>query len=118
MIISSFIVEEGRVDSNGNCLNLSGLRLPDAPVVVTREFDVSQPIGMATVYREKNAIMATMCGGEAVDGYPAVGVQVLKSAGNTHGGRDILEARLMQVSISSQPNADLAIKRISEQAAG
>ncbi len=112
-----FIVETGKVDSNGDVIKLEGLKLPTGQIFITKDFDKSiPPIGTASVFMEDGVLKAE---GEIPDefiaGYPAVGIQIISSEPNENGGRNVTEAKLQSVSLCQQPNADPAIKRVSEQ---
>lgn len=116
MRTATFIIETGKVDSNGDVIILDGLKIPDKSLPILKDFNHAECIGRATLKHEGGAIKADAVFSEKYfDGYPAIGFQVIKSEPNEHGGRNILEAKLHYVGISLTPNVDPSIKRLSEQ---
>lgn len=111
-----FIVENGNVDSDGNVIKLDGLTIPDKKILLIKDFDASKAISKVDVYKEDGVLKAEgEIPEELLTGFPAVGIQIIKSEPNEHGGRNVLEAKLYSVSLCQQPNADPSIKRVSEQ---
>lgn len=113
-----FIVEAGQVDSNGDIIKLDGLQVKDK-TLLTKDFDISHPIGKCDVFKEDGVLKAEAeLPEEMLNAYPAISFQILSSEPNKHGGRTIKEAKLMDVSLCQSPNADPNIKRIDEQLEG
>lgn len=110
----TFTVVTGQLDSQGDIINLDGIKMPDK-IKVTEGFDASKVIGEAELRREGDAIKATAeIPDHLLDGYPAIGFKLLKShmEGNVH---VIDEFELYQVGICGNQNVDESIKSIREQ---
>lgn len=111
-----FIIETGKVDSQGDVIDLKGMVIPDKKLLVLKDFDATNLLGRATVIKEDGVLKAESDLPEStLDLYPAIGFQIIKSEPNEHGGRNILEAKLYSVGLSTSPNVDPLIKRISDQ---
>lgn len=115
MEIKTFIVENGKVDSNGDMLMIDGLKMPDKKVPLLYNFDNSRLITKIDVFKEDGVVKAK---GEIPDEYlnlyPALGFQVIEAKANEH-GKIITQAKLYCVGLSEMPNTDETIKRISDQ---
>ncbi len=111
----SFVIEAGKVDSNGDIVMLNGIYIPNEKIPVLRDFDTSHKsvLSYATVFKEDGVLMASAeFEDNVISGYPAIGFQIIKSEENQHGGRTVTEAKLLCVGICMQPNADPGIPRI------
>ena len=118
MIKAHFIAEAGKVDSQGDIINLDGLK-HDETVLLTKDFDAVNPLGRCKVFKEHGLLKAEAeIPEEYLNSHPAIGFQVLKSHKNEHGGMTVTEAKLFTVSLCSSQNTDPSIKSIAEQING
>lgn len=112
----TFIIETGKVDSNGDIISLDGLKIPNKKIPILADFNVSNCIGFADVVKEDGVLKANAeLTDKYFDAFPAIGYQIISSEPNEHGGMNITEAKLQFVGISMLPNVGPSIKRISEQ---
>lgn len=110
-----FIIETGKVDSNGDILHVDGIKIKEQHIL-TKDFDISHPIGTCHVFKDDNMLKAEAeLPDELPNHYHAIGYMVISAQPNEHGGKTILEAKLMQVSICVNENVDPSVKRISDQ---
>lgn len=110
----TFIVATGNIDSDGDRFILDGIQIP-GKVLLTKEFDHTNPIGHCHVVKDENTLKATAdIPEEFIGSYPAIGFQILKSEkkGNI---RLITEAKLHYVGLCANKNVDSKIKRLSDQ---
>lgn len=112
----TFVVEQGKPDSTGDIILPSAIKDLPKPVLLTREFDHKNALGTVEVFLDGEAIKATGdVPEELMDAFPAVGIQIIQSEENEHGGLTIKEAKLHYVGLSRHPNKDRSIKTIREQ---
>ena len=113
---ATFVIETGKVDSNGDIISLDGLKIPDKKIPILKDFEAHNCIGFADVVKEDGVLKANAeFTDKCFDGFPAIGFRIISSEPNEHGGRNITEAILYSVGISMMPNVDSSIKRLSEQ---
>jgi hypothetical protein len=117
-MIYKFEILTDKVDSEGDVFKLDGLKIPDKPIVLTRNFDFSDPIGLCKLTHEGNRIK---CEAEidenTLNTYPAISFSVGASFTDENGIRHITDAKIVSASICAYPNADPSIKTIREQTA-
>lgn len=110
----TFTVATGQIDSQGDIINLDGIKMPDK-IQLTENFDASKVIGEAELKREGDLIRAKAnVPDHMLDAFPAIGFKLIKShmEGNVH---VIDELELYQVGICKNQNVDETIKSIREQ---
>lgn len=110
----TFTVATGQLDSQGDIINLDGIKMP-ATIEVAEGFDKTKIIGHAELKREGDVIKATAeVPDRLLDCYPAIGFRLIKSHwdGEAH---VIDELELHHVGICSNQNVDERIKTIREQ---
>lgn len=113
----TFTVATGHLDSQGDIINLDGIKMPDK-IQLTENFDPLKIIGHAELKREGDAIRATAeIPDRLLDAYPAIGFRLIKS--HMDGAVHVIEEiELHQVGICKNQNVDETIKTIREQTAG
>jgi hypothetical protein len=114
-----FTIATGHVDSQGNLFAPGSLKIPDKPLILTRNFDFTHPIGTCMLTREGDNIK---CEAEidenTLDTYPAISFSVGASYTDEDGIRHITDAKIVSASICMYPNTDPTIKTIREQNEG
>lgn len=109
-----FTIETGLPDSNGDVINLDGIKIPDK-VLMIEDFDRTKPLGYAEVKREGNELKATAdVPDKYLDRYPAIGF-VAVSYRFKDCGRIYDEIVLQNVGLSEKGNTNPDIKTIREQ---
>jgi len=113
-MVEIFTVATGNVDSEGDIIVLSGIKVPQKKILVFHNFDQSSPIGEIEGYEIKGnefIVKATLA--EDVKGlYPAIGYTVNKSR-QEGDVRVIEDLTLHSIGLCGNPNADETIKPIS-----
>ena len=116
MIKKVFVIATGNVDSQGDILLPSSLKMPETGTLkVLDHFDAAKkPLGLITEIKQVgNEVVATGMFYDDPSGLtPAIGFQVIKSHENAHGGRTFDEIKLMCVGLTPAPNSDSLIKPI------
>jgi hypothetical protein len=113
---AKFVIETGKLNSNGDIIYLDGLKIPGKKIPILKDFETHNCIGFADVVKEDGVLKANAeFTNKYFDGFPAIGFQIISSQPNEHGGKNITEAKLYSVGISMMPNSDPSIKRLSEQ---
>ena len=110
-MIKTFVVANGKIDSQGDMLMLDGIKIPDK-VLVAKDFDHKQPVSFATVDNTGTQLIATAdIPDEMIGLYPAIGFEVVK----THREGDIRfidECKLHYIGLCFNQNVDDDIKPI------
>lgn len=112
IVYKGIIVEQGKINSHGDIIDVNGLSVPNlsSAVPVLTNFDSNSYVGEAKIYKDKDILKADLNLNMDLEGWPAIGGQVLKKKGNV-----IEEFKITSVSICSIPNADSTIKTIKNQ---
>lgn len=110
----TFTVETGQVDGNGDIINLDGVKIPDK-VIMIRNFDTSDVVGVAQVKREGYKLKAIAeVPDNLLDHFPAIGFKIIKQR-QEGDCRVFEEIELQSVGLSDKPNTNPDIKTIREQ---
>ena len=107
------LIEAGYNSGVNLTVNIEGLRIPDKPIPVLLNFDVSHAIGFASVYKKDGNLFADieLLGMyEIIDGYPAIGFQSIEQKDKVS-----IKSKLYSIGICKIENEDPNIKRLSEQ---
>lgn len=113
----TFTVETGHPDGNGDIVKLDGIKIPDK-VIMIRNFDTSDVVGIAEVKREGDELKATAeVPNNLLDHFPAIGFKIIKHR-QEGGSRVFEETELQSVGLSDKPNTNPDIKTIREQTEG
>lgn len=110
----TFTVATGKLDSQGDIINLDGIKMPGV-IQVTENFDPLKIVGEAELKHEGDAIKATAeVPDRLLDAYPAIGFRLIKShmEGNV---RIFDEIEIDRIGICGNQNVDETIKTIREQ---
>ena len=111
-----FVIEDGSIDALGNKVSIDGMQVPNKKVLLTRDFDVTKPIGRCDVFKEDGLLKAEAeIPDELIDAYPAISFKILDFEAGDDGLMNITDARLSGVSLCWRPNTNPSIKKISEQ---
>lgn len=108
------VIEKGNYDSNGNVIMLDGLIIPNTGIPVTKEFRANEVLANANVFKENGVLMAEFeIEDKFLNGYPAVGVKLLKHHVDENGIKVIDKCELFSVGICPMQNADKSIPNLS-----
>jgi hypothetical protein len=109
-----FIVETAMPDSNGDIVLLDGVRIPKE-VAVTHNFSADEQIGVATVKKEGDKLVAIAdIDDKHLDLYPAIGFSVVKYR-TIDTGKVYEEVDLQWIGLCEKQNLNPDIKTIREQ---
>jgi hypothetical protein len=110
----TFTVATGQLDSQGDIINLGGIKMPET-IQVTENFDPLKIVGHAELKREGSVLKATAeVPDRLLDCYPAIGFQVIES--HMEGNVQVFdEIEIDRVGICIGQNVDETIKTIKEQ---
>lgn len=101
-------------DSNGDIILLDGVRIPKE-VAVTHNFRSHEQIGVATVTKEGDKLIAVaIIEDKHLDLYPAIGFSVVKYR-TIDTGKVYEEVDLQWIGLCEKPNLNPDIKTIREQ---
>lgn len=109
----TFTIETNKPDGNGDIVNLDGIKIPDK-VIMIRNFDTSDVIGVAEVKRDGSELKATAeVPSNLLDHFPAIGFKIIKQR-QEGDCRVFEEIELLSVGLSDKPNTNPDIKTIRE----
>lgn len=106
-----FIIEQGNIGTDATCVNVNGVIINN-PIAVTRDFNIKEPLGFATVTLKDGKLYAEMeiTEKKLLHLYPAIGFTSIEKE-----GIKITRLDLKMIGLSGLPNADESILSINEQ---
>jgi hypothetical protein len=111
----TFIVESFNPDSHGDVIMPGAFKDLPKKVLLTKNFDLSHPIGEGEVMLKGNNLIAQGDIPSCFDNfYPAIGFQILEQK-EGNGINIITNCKLHYVGLSVSNNVDANIKMISKQ---
>lgn len=109
------LIADGVPDSTGESCKIEAVKLPDQPVTVLLNFDISRPVGTATLRKDGNNVVADLDLLMPHDGFtiPSIGGSYTFKRDSGECGMEI-----NQVGLCNNPNLDPRITPITDNKTG